>query len=73
MRVGSLIPAFKKRLVSAGGVSAHFGRKFGFNKVSTDVTHAVSDELCNMVAIVSRHNSMLNMFSNFEKRKTCFL
>mgnify|MGYP001432341059 CR=1 FL=1 len=58
-----LIPAFKKNgaslhtLVSAGGVSAaHFGRKFGFNKVSTDVKHAVSDELCNMVAIVSRHN-----------------
>jgi predicted dehydrogenase/threonine dehydrogenase-like Zn-dependent dehydrogenase len=58
-----LIPAFQKTgatlhtVVSAGGVSAaHYGRKFGFSKASTDASEALADVAVDTVVIATRHN-----------------
>src|SRR5207302_8216337 len=58
-----LMPAFHKSgaqlhtVVSAGGVSAaHFGRKFGFSKASTDESEALADPAIDTVVIATRHN-----------------
>jgi predicted dehydrogenase/threonine dehydrogenase-like Zn-dependent dehydrogenase len=58
-----LIPAFRqagaqlRTVVSAGGVSAaHYGRKFGFSKASTDAPEALADEAVDTVVIATRHN-----------------
>ena len=58
-----LMPAFRKSgtqlhtVVSAGGVSAaHFGRKFGFSKASTDESEALADPAIDTVVIATRHN-----------------
>src|SRR5882762_7990895 len=58
-----LIPAFQKAgatlhtVVSAGGVSAaHYGRKFGFSKASTDASEALADAAVDTVVIATRHN-----------------
>lgn len=59
-----LIPAFKAtgaRLVSvasAAGVSGvHAGRKFGFEKTTTDVAEVLDDPAVNAVVIATRHDS----------------
>jgi predicted dehydrogenase/threonine dehydrogenase-like Zn-dependent dehydrogenase len=58
-----LIPAFQKAgatlhtVVSARGVSAaHYGRKFGFSKASTDESEALADAAVDTVIIATRHN-----------------
>jgi predicted dehydrogenase/threonine dehydrogenase-like Zn-dependent dehydrogenase len=58
-----LMPAFRKTgatlhtVVSAGGVSAaHYGRKFGFSKASTDVSEALADVAVDTVVIATRHD-----------------
>ena len=58
-----LMPAFGKAgaqlhtVVSGGGVSAaHFGRKFGFSKASTDESEALADPAVDTVVIATRHN-----------------
>jgi len=58
-----LIPAFRKAdatlrtVVSAGGVSAaHYGRKFGFSKASTDASEALADVAVDTVVVATRHN-----------------
>jgi predicted dehydrogenase/threonine dehydrogenase-like Zn-dependent dehydrogenase len=58
-----LMPAFQKAgaqlhtVVSAGGVSAaHFGRKFGFMKASTDASEVLVDVAVDTVVIATRHN-----------------
>jgi predicted dehydrogenase/threonine dehydrogenase-like Zn-dependent dehydrogenase len=58
-----LMPAFQKTgaqlhtVVSAGGVSAaHFGRKFGFSKASTDASEALADPAIDTVVVATRHN-----------------
>jgi predicted dehydrogenase/threonine dehydrogenase-like Zn-dependent dehydrogenase len=58
-----LIPAFQKAgatlhaVVSAGGVSAaHYGRKFGFSKASTDESEALADVAVDTVVIATRHD-----------------
>ncbi|OYY07571.1 MAG: dehydrogenase, partial [Rhizobiales bacterium 35-68-8] len=59
-----LIPAFKAagaRLVSvasSGGVSSvHAGRKFGFERATTDVDGLLADPAVNTVVIATRHDS----------------
>jgi hypothetical protein len=58
-----LIPAFQKAgatlhaVVSAGGVSAaHYGRKFGFSKASTDESGSLADVAIDTVVVATRHN-----------------
>jgi predicted dehydrogenase len=58
-----LMPAFGKAgaqlhsVVSVGGVSAaHFGRKFGFSKASTDASAALADVAVDTMVIATRHN-----------------
>src|SRR5207302_6497252 len=58
-----LMPAFRKAgatlhtVVSAGGVSAaHYGRKFGFSKASTDASEALADVAVDTVVVATRHN-----------------
>src|SRR5947208_13555163 len=58
-----LMPAFRKAgaqlhtVVSAGGVSAaHYGRKFGFSKASTDASEALAAPPIDTVVIATRHN-----------------
>lgn len=58
-----LMPAFGKAgaqlhtVVSGGGVSAaHYGRKFGFSKASTDALAALADPEVDTVVIATRHN-----------------
>jgi predicted dehydrogenase/threonine dehydrogenase-like Zn-dependent dehydrogenase len=58
-----LMPAFRKAgaqlhtVVSAGGVSAaHYGRKFGFSKASTDASEVLADPAVDTVVIATRHN-----------------
>src|SRR5256714_8834391 len=58
-----LIPAFQKAgatlhtVVSAGGVSAaHYGRKFGFSKASTDASDVLADLAIDTVVVATRHN-----------------
>jgi predicted dehydrogenase/threonine dehydrogenase-like Zn-dependent dehydrogenase len=58
-----LMPAFREAgatlhtLVSAGGVSAaHYGRKFGFLKASTDASEALADVAVDTVVVATRHN-----------------
>jgi predicted dehydrogenase/threonine dehydrogenase-like Zn-dependent dehydrogenase len=60
----ALMPAFRKAgvqlhtVVSAGGVSAaHYGRKFGFSKASTDASEALADVAVDTVVIATRHNA----------------
>jgi predicted dehydrogenase/threonine dehydrogenase-like Zn-dependent dehydrogenase len=59
-----LIPAFKAAgatlttIVSTGGVSGvHAGRKFGFERTTTDVKTIFSDPRINTVVIATRHDS----------------
>ena len=59
-----LIPAFKKNGANLNTISAKnginpffFGRKFGFNKATTDNQDIFNDKLCNSVVISTRHNS----------------
>lgn len=59
-----LIPAFKaagavlKTVASSGGVSGlHAGRKFGFEKTTTDTDEVYSDSNVNTVVIATRHDS----------------
>lgn len=59
-----LIPAFKSAdarlvsVVSSAGVSGvHAGRKFGFEKTSTDVAEALNDPAVNAVVIATRHDT----------------
>jgi predicted dehydrogenase len=58
-----LIPAFRQAgatmhtVVSAGGVSAaHYGRKFGFSRASTDESEALADVAVDTVVIATRPN-----------------
>ena len=60
----TLIPAFLKTgasldsIVSSSGLlPLHLGRKFGFNKISTDINQILSDDNCNAVVIATRHDS----------------
>ena len=57
-----LIPAFKEAeasltaIVTSGGVSAvHHGKKNGFQKASTDIEHAFSDDI-DTVVVATQHN-----------------
>ncbi|GJL65039.1 MAG: oxidoreductase [Nitrospirales bacterium] len=59
----TLIPAFRAggaklhTVVSSGGVSgAHFGKKFGFLKTSTDFSVSVTDPAIDILVIGTRHN-----------------
>ena len=59
-----LIPAFKeagarlKTVASSGGVSGvHAGRKFGFERTTTDTDSVFSDAQINTVVIATRHDS----------------
>lgn len=59
-----LIPAFKEtgaRMVSvasgAGVSGVHAGRKFGFEKTTTDITSILDDPGIDTVVIATRHNS----------------
>jgi predicted dehydrogenase/threonine dehydrogenase-like Zn-dependent dehydrogenase len=61
---GSLIPAFKKsgakliNVASANGVSGmHAGRKFGFEKTTTDNDSIFNDPRTDAIVITTRHNS----------------
>ena len=58
-----LMPAFREAgatlhtVVSAGGVSAaHYGRRFGFSKASTDASEALADVAVDTVVVATRHN-----------------
>lgn len=59
-----LIPAFKaagahlRSVASSAGVSGvHAGRKYGFNKTTTDTNSIFSDEVTNAVVITTQHDS----------------
>lgn len=59
-----LIPAFKKNGANLNTISAKnginpffFGKKFGFNKATTDNQEIFNDKSCNTVVISTRHNS----------------
>lgn len=59
-----LMPAFKKGgailhcAASAGGVSAsHYGKKFGFAAATTDTAAVFCEDVCNTVAVCTRHDS----------------
>lgn len=59
-----LMPAFKKARVqlqsvaSSGGVSAvHYGKKYGFEEATTDISSILGDEKINTVVIATRHNT----------------
>ena len=59
-----LLPSFKKTgailktIVSNDGLSStHFGNKFGFENVSTDIKDIMDDPDCNTVVICTRHDS----------------
>src|SRR5207237_670594 len=57
MASGQIDGAQLHTVVSAGGVSAaHFGRKFGFSKASTDESEALADPAIDTVVIATRHN-----------------
>ena len=60
----TLIPAFARAgarfhtLAASSGIGpVHVGRKFGFQKASTDVPSLLSDPTCNTVVIATRHDS----------------
>ncbi len=60
----TLMPAIKKTnanlysIVSSNGVEAtHLAKKFGFEKVSTDIQRSFKDKQTDGVVIVTRHNS----------------
>jgi predicted dehydrogenase/threonine dehydrogenase-like Zn-dependent dehydrogenase len=60
----TLIPAFKaagvrlRTIVSAGGVSSlHAGRKFGFERATTDPTAALEDAQTDIAVISTRHDT----------------
>ena len=62
--ISSLMPAFKKsganfiNVASANGVSGmHAGRKFGFEKTTTDINYIFQDPDTNAIVITTRHNS----------------
>ena len=64
----SLIPAFKKSganlicVASSNGVSGmHAGRKFGFEKTTTDSDSIIEDSKTDAVIITTRHNSHANL------------
>ena len=64
----TLIPAFKasemrlRTVVSNGGVSGTYaGRKFGFERTTTDTKSVFSDEDTNTVVIATRHDSHARM------------
>jgi len=59
-----LMPAFKsagatlQTVVSAGGVSAaHYGRKYGFARASTDAAAMLADPAIDTVVVATRHDS----------------
>lgn len=59
-----LIPAFKKanvnlKLIACNtGISGtHFGKKFGFERVTADVTNIFTDDEINTVVIATRHDT----------------
>lgn len=61
---GILIPSFSKTgvyfkcVTGMGGVSSvHLGRKYGFEKISTDVEEIFEDGSINAVVIATRHDS----------------
>jgi len=65
-----LIPAFKKAgavletVASGGGVSGtHAGRKFGFQRTTTDTHSVFSDPLIDTVVIATRHDSHAELVS----------
>tara|TARA_B100000161_G_scaffold90469_1_gene63520 strand:- start:1080 stop:3221 length:2142 start_codon:yes stop_codon:yes gene_type:complete len=76
-----LIPAFAKSganfhsLVSSNGVSpSHFGKKFNFPIISTDVEGLIDDHECNTVVISTRHDSHAKLVLNcLKKGKNIFV
>ena len=67
----SLMPAFKKsganfiNVASANGVSGtHAGRKFGFEKTTTDNDSIFQDPKTNAIVITTRHNSHADLVVN---------
>jgi len=59
-----LMPAFKdagaklKTVVSSGGVTGvHFGKKYGFETASTEVSQIINDKEINTVVVATRHNT----------------
>ena len=59
-----LIPAFKladvvlKSVASSAGISSvHAGKKFGFEKVTTDSNELIQDESINAIVVTTRHNN----------------
>ena len=59
-----LIPAFRKAgadlamVISKSGVSgSHYGRKYGFNKASTDIESVFRDKGTSAIAIATRHDT----------------
>lgn len=76
-----LIPAFKKAgarlkvVASSGGVSGvHAGRKFGFERATTDSNSIFSDPQVKAVVITTRHDSHADMLCRaLEKGKDVFL
>ena len=63
-----LIPAFKeagatlKSVASSGGISGlHAGRRFGFERTTTDTAGVFSDPEVNVVVITTRHDSHADM------------
>ena len=66
-----LLPSFKKTgailktIVSNDGLSStHFGKKFGFSNVSTDIKDIMEDPDCNTVVICTRHDSHADLLCN---------
>jgi len=60
----ALMPAFKKAgarfrsVVTTGGINGlHYGRKFGFENVSTDLDAVFADETIDIIVIVTRHDT----------------
>ncbi len=76
-----LIPAFAKSganfhsLVSSNGVSpSHFGKKFSFPIISTDVKSLIDDEECNTIVICTRHDSHASLIIDcLKKGKNVFV
>ncbi len=66
-----LIPAFKKAnanlntLISSGGLSGTFvGKKFGFEKTSTDINNIFEDKSINAIVIATKHNTHAKLVSS---------
>lgn len=76
-----LVPAFAKAgakfamVSSSGGTSAsQLGRKFGFDKATTDIAQVLSDSSSNAVVIATRHDSHADLVCcSLEAGKSVFV